>query len=329
MSNDLKTSDQMSPAERRPKIRSARRSTWLGAGILGAGVVATTMIAPGTEAAPMADAVPLADAVPAAVAAPAARSLAVPAEVIPASVARLGNAEAVTVTTKAEAKADKKRAKKKAARAAAAAEAREQARAIRNAEVIGKRYTTTGVNVRTEPSTDAKVVKTLAQGATVKATDNTQDGFRQIKINGDDAWVKSSYLTKQKPRKKSSSRSGSGTSSAPCQHGSGVESGLTANAIKVHRSVCAAFPSVTSYGGTRGGGGNHGSGRALDIMVRGGTGDAIAAYVRANAKSLGVSEVIWSQKIWTVQRSSEGWRSMSNRGSDTANHYDHVHVSVY
>ena len=55
----------------------------------------------------------------------------------------------------------------------------------------------------------------------------------------------------------------------------------------------------------------------------------MAKWVRANAKRLGVSEVIYSQKIWTVQRGSEGWRGMSDRGSATANHYDHVHVSVY
>jgi hypothetical protein len=55
----------------------------------------------------------------------------------------------------------------------------------------------------------------------------------------------------------------------------------------------------------------------------------IAKWVRANAKELGVSEVIHAQKIWTVQRSSEGWRWMEDRGSATANHYDHVHVSVY
>jgi hypothetical protein len=55
----------------------------------------------------------------------------------------------------------------------------------------------------------------------------------------------------------------------------------------------------------------------------------IANWVRANASRLGVSEVLYSQRIWTVQRSSEGWRFMSDRGSATANHYDHVHVTVY
>jgi hypothetical protein len=117
-------------------------------------------------------------------------------------------------------------------------------------------------------------------------------------------------------------------SGAPCPDGSSVESGLQANTIKVYRSVCAAFPAVSSWGG-RSGSGDHGAGLALDIMSRGSLGDAIAAYVRAHARELGVSEVIWSQHIWTVQRSSEGWRPMSDRGSTTANHYDHVHVSVY
>ena len=58
-------------------------------------------------------------------------------------------------------------------------------------------------------------------------------------------------------------------------------------------------------------------------------GDAIAAYVQAHASELGVSEILWSQQIWSVARSSEGWRPFADRGSPTANHYDHVHVSVY
>ena len=119
-----------------------------------------------------------------------------------------------------------------------------------------------------------------------------------------------------------------GVSGRPCPDGSGVEAGLMPNTIKVYRAVCEAFPSVSRWGG-RSGSGDHGAGKALDIMVTGSAGDAIAAYVRANAGRLGVSYVIWAQRIWTVERSSEGWRSMSDRGSATANHYDHVHVSVF
>jgi hypothetical protein len=120
-----------------------------------------------------------------------------------------------------------------------------------------------------------------------------------------------------------------GVAGEPCPDGSSVESGLTTNAIKVYRAVCAAFPAVTSWGGRTGSGGDHGTGHALDIMSTGSLGSAIASYVRANAGELGVSYVIWAQHIWTVERSSEGWRAMPDRGSTTANHFDHVHVTVY
>ena len=104
---------------------------------------------------------------------------------------------------------------------------------------------------------------------------------------------------------------------------------MTPDAIRVHRAVCAAFPEVDSYSGLRSDG-EHGEGRALDIMISSSSlGDEIADYARENSGRLGVSEVLWSQQIWTVQRSSEGWRSMEDRGSDTANHNDHVHVTVY
>jgi resuscitation-promoting factor RpfB len=137
--------------------------------------------------------------------------------------------------------------------------------------------------------------------------------------------------TKEPPSPQRADDTGGGLSSAPCATGSSVEEGLTSNAIAVHRAVCAEFPEISSYGGLYpGDDGEHGVGRALDIMVSdSATGDAIAEFVRANAGALGVSEVIWSQHIWTVQRSSEGWRWMEDMGSATANHYDHVHVTVY
>lgn len=211
--------------------------------------------------------------------------------------------------------------KLEAAREKAEAEAKEEAKRL---EVVGTRYAADDVNVRTKPDLDAKVVAVLDPGAKVKITDVTEDGWRQVIYKDEPRWVKSSFLSKDKPKPKPS-----GPSSSACASGSGVENGLAATTIRVHRAVCNAFPSVSTYGGLRGGGGNHGRGHALDIMVSGSTGDAIAAYVRSHAKELGVSEVIWSQRIWTVQRASEGWRSMSDRGSATANHYDHVHVSTY
>ncbi|MFC7586838.1 hypothetical protein ACFQYP_26215 [Nonomuraea antimicrobica] len=46
-----------------------------------------------------------------------------------------------------------------------------------------------------------------------------------------------------------------------------------------------------------------------------------------NAKRLGIMYVIYRQRIWHVRTGA--WRTMSDRGGTTANHYDHPHVSVY
>jgi hypothetical protein len=172
----------------------------------------------------------------------------------------------------------------------------------------------------------------------VQTTGVVRGPWAQIQQRNDRlVWVRKAYLAREKPKPEprvtatASSRAtarASGVSGAPCPDGSSIEQGLQANTIKLYRAVCAAYPSVSRWGG-RSGSGDHGAGRALDIMVSGSLGYSIADYVRANARRLGVSEVIWAQRIWTVQRSSEGWRQMEDRGSSTANHYDHVHVSVY
>lgn len=118
-----------------------------------------------------------------------------------------------------------------------------------------------------------------------------------------------------------------GLSMAACKSGSGMESGLVANAIKAHRAVCANYPSITTYGGLRpGDSGYHGTGQAVDIMVSGATGTSVANFLIANHKALGVTQVIYQQRIWLS--STGAWKGMEDRGSITQNHFDHVHVSV-
>ena len=58
-------------------------------------------------------------------------------------------------------------------------------------------------------------------------------------------------------------------------------------------------------------------------MVDRATGDQLAACTIRNREALGVSYVIWRQRIDT----GSGFRAMEDRGSPTANHLDHVHVS--
>ncbi|MGY1795147.1 hypothetical protein ACI796_14305 [Geodermatophilus sp. SYSU D00525] len=66
---------------------------------------------------------------------------------------------------------------------------------------------------------------------------------------------------------------------------------------------------------------------AADFMVYADSakGNAVAQYVVDNASRLGVDYVIWRQRILVI--GSGGWRAMEDRGSPTANHMDHVHVS--
>lgn len=254
-----------------------------------------------------------------------------------AASARLAKAVAKASRSTLRRKSAKERAAaKKAAKLAAAKRqakrraARRQAARAAARDVIGTRYAITALNVRTAADSDARVVDVLDAGDKVKITDEKDGVWRQVIVNGEPSWVKAEFLSATQPD--SDAGSGGAISFAACSAaagGSGVEGGIGTNATKVHRAVCARFPQIKVYGGYRAGSGNHSQGKALDIMVTDSALRAqIADFIRANAASLGVTEVIRSQHIWTTQRASEGWRAMADRGSVTANHYDHVHVSV-
>lgn len=199
---------------------------------------------------------------------------------------------------------------------------------VARSEIVDHQYMTTALNVWSGPGEGHTLLEVLPAGTRVPVTGEVAHGaWTEISYDGLSRWVNAAYLADEKPQPEEEART-AGTSSQPCASGSSVESGLSAAAVQVHRSVCAAFPEVTAYGGLRSDG-DHSQGLALDIMASGSLGDQIADFVRGNSGDLGVSEVLWSQQIWTVQRASEGWRSFEDRGSDTANHDDHVHVTVY
>jgi hypothetical protein len=84
---------------------------------------------------------------------------------------------------------------------------------------------------------------------------------------------------------------------------------------------------VSSCGGRAGrsGGGDHPRGLAVDFMhPRNGNG--LVKYALANAKRLGVKYVIWQQTYYQPGRAP---KRMANRGSATANHRDHAHISFH
>lgn len=72
---------------------------------------------------------------------------------------------------------------------------------------------------------------------------------------------------------------------------------------------------------------DHPKGLALDFMCDSAQGDQISSFLQANYAIYNITYIIWKQRIWNVSRASEGWRQMEDRGSPTANHFDHVHAS--
>lgn len=71
----------------------------------------------------------------------------------------------------------------------------------------------------------------------------------------------------------------------------------------------------------------HGSGRALDLMVRNeAAGDFLRDYIWKHRKRLRLRHVIWWQHILSTVVQPGVRRRMRDRGSPTNNHYDHLHV---
>jgi hypothetical protein len=209
----------------------------------------------------------------------------------------------------------------------------ETARAIRKADT--KMWTTVDLNLWNSPDKDAKKVGLLQDTKKVLVTGRKTPERVELVIDGKSRWVTAGYLSEEKPVAETASTSGSGGSGdsegdvdATCSNGTAVPAGVSPNIVAVHQAVCANFPEITTYGTFRGDG-EHAQGIAVDIMVSGSRGWEVAEFVRANYAELGVNYVIYSQSIWSVDRSAEGWRGMEDRGSTTANHYDHVHVTTY
>ena len=195
-------------------------------------------------------------------------------------------------------------------------------------------FMTTALNLWQAPQEKGKPLDVLPAGDAVAVTGVVKSGFAQILHDGQVRWVNDQYLSDKKPvadaapDQASGVASAAGVSSAPCPDGSGTESGLTSSAVRLFRAVCNAFPALTTYGGYDNHG-EHSSGRAIDFMVSDpALGQAVADWARAHASELDLFDVLWQQHIWTPVRASEGWRSMPDRGSPTANHFDHVHISV-
>lgn len=188
-------------------------------------------------------------------------------------------------------------------------------------EVTGKLWTTRELKLRLTPTEDARDAGDFETMKRIPVTGTKRGDYSQVVLGKKVYWVTSEYLQKKKP----TAPEAMGLSSAACPHS--ASGGLQSSAQRVLNAVCAAFPQITSYGG-QANRGEHGGGKAIDVMVSGDLGYQVRDFLFAHRYELNLFDIIYSKQIWTIQRDGEGFRGMSDRGSATANHYDHVHVLV-
>jgi uncharacterized protein YgiM (DUF1202 family) len=191
-------------------------------------------------------------------------------------------------------------------------------------KITGTRYATATLNIRSTYADKYKLIAEVPRGTKLSITGVVKNGRMQIVYQKAVRWVTAKYLSKSVP-----------SSTPPSWRA--VERGLKPNAIKVHRAARAKFPQIKTYYTLRAGVfTDHSTGRALDLMIpnyKSASGKAlgykVAAWAKANARDLGINYVIWNQHIWNIRRDSEGWRYMADRGDDSANHHNHVHITVF
>jgi hypothetical protein len=111
------------------------------------------------------------------------------------------------------------------------------------------------------------------------------------------------------------------------------EDRLQVKTIWAARVISVLFPQIkTIYGYRQDPLPWHPNGLAIDVMIPNHDtpegielGNQIAGYALANAKRWGVNHVIWRQKIYPGIGAGS-WTA--DYGSETANHYDHVHIAT-
>ena len=214
-------------------------------------------------------------------------------------------------------------------------------------KVIGVRYATTALDIRTASGSSSRTVGEVTTGTALSITGVTANGRSQIVYRGQTRWVTSKWLSANKPsatKPAASKKAKSGKTSTPSSPGNwnklmagGSEglSGLRPSAKGIVNNVLQNFSQITTIYGVRPHDPypDHPSGHAIDLMLPNyksnkALGWKMAKYYQAHASELGVSYIIFHQQIWSVARDSEGWRHMEDRGGDTANHMDHVHITT-
>jgi peptidoglycan DL-endopeptidase CwlO len=202
---------------------------------------------------------------------------------------------------------EEERRRLEAARRAAAQRAAEQA-AERAAQARAAR------SARVEDSSEAAPARTEESGSGSSTSEESGSSRGS-----------SSSATRSAPAPSSSE-------GCPPSGSRGAEDRLTSAALRIMRCGLEAFPDIEYAGGwgTRGNETDHDDGRAVDFMIPdygSSSGNALGwAVARWAAQQPEITYVMFDQMVYGAW--DRKWEQVEDRGSDTANHRDHVHVSV-
>ena len=185
------------------------------------------------------------------------------------------------------------------------------------------RWTAYAANVRTGPSTSFSSLGILPANQRMTYL-KSSEGWSQVRTSKGTGWIKNTLLTSVEYR-----------APKPLQP-------MTRSMI---RDVEERFgSSISGVGGSRAGSIGHSAGLAADFMIKDyasaegiQAGDRIAGYLVENHERLGISYLIWRDKLWLAEDgqwgpySTSGWGKhlASSRGwNDTTRHMDHVHAEI-
>ncbi|MCL1838977.1 MAG: SH3 domain-containing protein [Propionibacteriaceae bacterium] len=187
----------------------------------------------------------------------------------------------------------------------------------------GKIYITgTGVNMRSAADVESAKVAVMGFGAELVTTGVKKNSYQSVIWGGKIRWVHTDYV-QTKPI------------NTAANLGSTSLNRLERYGKSAVMEIREAFPQIVTIGGWRASSDystDHPNGRAIDIMLPNykqnkALGDKIANWVIKNGNRLHVTYLIWYQRNYTISKGK--WTNMANRGSDTQNHKNHVHVSFY
>ena len=190
----------------------------------------------------------------------------------------------------------------------------------------------TDVNLRAGASSSSAKITEVDKPTPLAATGTTKNGYTAVIWDAQVRWIASEYV--------GASASTTPTVSTLSAKTIGDLGSSSLNKLQSYGKAAVVdirehFPKIKTIYGWRASSAyssDHPSGRAIDIMIPSyksneALGDSIATYVINNASRLHVKYVIWQQRYYAI--SAGKWTKMADRGSDTQNHYDHVHVSFY